>query len=107
MLRRTVKNGFMAKYVLMDSWFVNDYMIKSVRAIKNGALHLLGMCKIDNRKYLVASKELNSHQLITKYGRKKSQYSRKYKSHYISLVTRQYLLAGPSTRLWAVVIVQD
>ena len=34
MLKRAVKNGILAKYVLMDSWFVNDYMIKNVRAIK-------------------------------------------------------------------------
>jgi len=51
MLKRAVKNGFIACYVLMDSWFVNDYMIKSVRSIKNGAMHLLGMCKLDRRHY--------------------------------------------------------
>ena len=34
MLKRAVRNGFVATYVLMDSWFVNDYMIKSVRSIK-------------------------------------------------------------------------
>jgi len=34
MFKRAVKNGLVASFVLMDSWFVNDYMIKSVRAIK-------------------------------------------------------------------------
>ncbi|MDO9592783.1 MAG: IS4 family transposase, partial [Erysipelotrichaceae bacterium] len=86
MLKRAVKNGFIASYVLMDSWFVNDYMIKSVRAIKNGAMHLLGMCKLDRRQYLIDKKLLNAHQLITKNERKRSKYSRKYKSTYISLV---------------------
>ncbi|MFA5475896.1 MAG: transposase [Bacteroidales bacterium] len=36
MIKRAVKNGLVASYVLMDSWFTNDYMIKSVRSIKNG-----------------------------------------------------------------------
>lgn len=61
MLKRAVKNGFIASYVLMDSWFVNDYMIKSIRAIKKGAMHLLGMCRLDKRKYLVDKKEVNAH----------------------------------------------
>jgi len=86
MLKRAVKNGFMASYVLMDSWFVNDYMIKSIRAIKKGAMHLLGMCKLDNRKYLVDKKEVNARQLIVKNQRKKSKYSRKYKSTYIPVI---------------------
>ena len=70
MLKRAVKNGFIARYVLMDSWFVNDPMIKGVRSIKNGAMHLLGMCKVDRRRYLVDKKELNAHQLITNNERK-------------------------------------
>lgn len=86
MVKRAVKNGLMASYVLMDSWFTNDYMIKSIRSIKNGAIHVLGMCKIDNRKYVVQNKVLNSHQMITRYERKNSKYSRKHKSVYITIV---------------------
>jgi len=41
-----VKSGLIASYVLMDSWFVNDSVIKGIRAIKKGAMHILGMCKI-------------------------------------------------------------
>jgi hypothetical protein len=86
MIKRAVKNGLVASYVLMDSWFTNDYMIKSVRSIKNGAMHLLGMCKIDNRKYTYNCREMNAHQLITRYERKKGKHSSKHKSHYIELV---------------------
>jgi hypothetical protein len=49
-------------------------------------MHLLGMCKIDRRKYLVGNRELNAHQLIVKNQRKNSKYSRKHKSTYISIV---------------------
>ncbi len=86
MIKRAVKNGFVAGYVLMDSWFTNDYIIKSIRGIKNGMLHFLGMCKIDKRKYAIGDKLLNSHQIITSNQRKGGKYSRKHKSEYIAIV---------------------
>ena len=46
-------------------------------------LHVLGMCKMDRRKYSVEKKELNSAQIISLYERTKGKYSRKHKSHYI------------------------
>ena len=86
MLRRAVKNGFNADYVLMDSWFVNDFLIKSIRKIKNGAKHVLGLCKMDKRRYSSQGKLFNAKELIVKHERKSKKYSRKYKSHYIPLV---------------------
>jgi hypothetical protein len=114
MLRRAVKNGFIASYVLMDSWFVNDYMIKGVRSIKDGAMHLLGMCKLDRRQYLVDKKLLNAHQLITKNERKRSSYSRKYKSTYISLVVdykgvkvRLFFIRYNNAKNWTILLTTD
>ncbi len=86
MLKRAVKNGIKASYVLVDSWFTNDMFIKSIRGIKNGMMHLLGMCKIDNRKYKYNGKDLNSNQIISRYSRKQTHYSRKYKSQYFSII---------------------
>lgn len=86
MLKRAVRNGFMADYVLMDSWFVNDFIIKGIRSIKNGAMHVLGLCKIDKRKYRSMGKMMNAKQLIVKHERKTGKYSKKHKSHYIPLV---------------------
>ena len=114
MLKRAVKNGLIASHVLMDSWFVNDYMIKSVRAIKKGAMHLLGMCKLDIRKYLVDKKEMNAHQLITKNERKRSKYSRKYKSTYISLIAdykgtkvRLFFIRYNNAKNWTLLLTTD
>lgn len=114
MLKRAVKNGFIASYVLMDSWFVNDYMIKSVRSIKNGVMHLLGMCKLDRRHYLIDKKELNAHQLITKNERKRSRYSRKYRSTYISLVAdykgvkvRLFFIRYKNAKDWTILLTTD
>jgi len=114
MLKRAVKNGLIASHVLMDSWFVNDYMIKSIRAIKKGAMHLLGMCKLDKRQYLVDKKLLNAHQLITKNERKRSKYSRKYKSTYISLVVdykgekvRLFFIRYNNGKNWTILLTTD
>jgi hypothetical protein len=114
MLKRAVKNGFLASYVLMDSWFVNDYMIKGIRNIKNGAMHVLGMCKIDKRKYSIGNKELNAHQLITKYDRKEGKYSRKYKSHYIPLLVkykgetvRLFFIKYHNSKVWTLLLTTD
>ncbi len=114
MIRRAVKNGFIASFVLMDSWFVNDYMIKSIRSIKKGAMHLLGMCKIDRRKYLIGNREMNAHQLIVKNQRKNSKYSRKHKSTYISMVVdykgekvRLFFLRYNNAKKWTLLLTTD
>jgi len=79
MIRRAVKKGFRATYVLMDSWFVNDTMISAITSIRNAKLHVLGMCKMDNRKYSMGNKALNSHQIIRYHQGCRSKYSRKHK----------------------------
>jgi len=114
MIKRAVKNGFYATHVLMDSWFVNDYMIKSIRAIKKGAMHVVGMCKLDKRKYLIDKKEVNAHQLITKNERKRSKYSRKYKSTYISIVAdykgekvRLFFIRYNNAKKWTILLTTD
>ncbi len=86
MLKRAVHRGIEASYVLMDSWFTCDYVISQIRAIKGGMMHLVAMCKMDTRKYHVDGKELNIHQLIKKYERKKGHYSRKHKTKYIAII---------------------
>ena len=86
MIKRAVKNGMLASYVLLDSWFVGDKMIKSIRSIKNGAMHVIGMCKIDQRKFTLHGKEMNSKGIIARCSRKYGKYSRKYKSQYFEVV---------------------
>jgi hypothetical protein len=89
MIQRAVKNGFVATYVLMDSWFTSDGMIKAITSIKKIKLHVLGMCKMDNRKFTLENKALNSHQIIVRKEHRQTKYSRKHNSHYIA-VTANY-----------------
>jgi len=85
MLRRACKHGILAAYVLMDSWFTSDTMIQGIRKIRKGMMHIVGICKMDKRKFQVGDKELNSDAIIklkeTRKGNK--HYSRKYKSQYM------------------------
>jgi len=87
MLKRCVKQGILGSYVLIDSWFVTDTIIKEVRKIRKGMLHVVGMCKI-NRKFDVDGKERKSQTIIkmNETNSKKIHSCRKYKSRYFSVI---------------------
>ena len=77
-------------------------------------MHLLGMCKMDNRKYSINGKELNSHQVITRNERKKCKYSRKHKSRYITIVAdykgekvKLYYVKYQSAKTWTLILTTD
>ena len=38
-----------AKYVLCDSWFTCEYLIAEVRKLGKGALHLVGLAKMEKK----------------------------------------------------------
>jgi hypothetical protein len=87
MLRRACKHGILADYVLMDSWFITETMIKGIREIRKGMMHVVGICKMDSRKFTVDGRELNSQAIIKLKGtcKKARHTSRKYKSEYIQV----------------------
>ncbi len=114
MIKRAVRNGFKADYVLMDSWFIGDQIIKAIRGIKNGAIHVLGLCKTDRRKYVIQNQEYTFKQLLTKYERKRGKYSRKYKSRYIPLVVdykqqrvKLFLTRHKGSKKWMLLLSTD
>jgi hypothetical protein len=72
------------------------------------------MCKIDKRNYSIGKKQMNAHQLITKYERIKGKYSRKYKSRYISLVAdykgetvRLFFIQYNRSKNWTLILTTD
>ena len=114
MIRNAVKIGFNATYVLMDSWFVNDTMISAITSIKNVKLHVLGMCKMDTRKYCLESKVLNSHQIIKRKQGRRSKYSRKHKSHYIPVIAQYkgvpvklFYIKYRNSKSWTLILTTD
>jgi len=84
MIKRAVKHGFIADFILTDNWFTSEYFIKSIRKLKKGMLHLLGMCKMDKRNYLFEGKEYTAKQLLQRFKGTKKR-SRKVNAYYIEL----------------------
>ena len=84
LLKRAVKSGFSAKYVLVDSWFTCKDMLEAVRSMCDGALHFIGMVKKDARKYDVKNQQYSAKQLIAKRDRTK-RYNRKLRMNYFSV----------------------
>lgn len=60
MLDRALQAGLSASYVLMDSWFTHAPLIGEVRSRR---LHVIGMVKNDNKRYLVGDRRLNLKEL--------------------------------------------
>jgi len=60
MLDRAIHAGMTASYVLMDSWFTHAPLIQEVL---NRGLHVIGMVKNDNKRYIVNGQRLNLKSL--------------------------------------------
>ncbi len=82
MVKRAVKHGIIADYLLTDSWFLSENMINEIRKIKNGAIHILSMCRMDKRKYQTNKGEFNAGTL-RKQNKHLIKRSKKYRATYI------------------------
>jgi len=63
MLKRALKQGFQANYVLVDSWFSSHEFIQTVRGLGKKPMHLVCGVRQDKRKYLYNGNSLNASQL--------------------------------------------
>jgi len=86
MLRRAVKNGFVPRYVLTDSWFFSEALVSNVKAIKNGIIDLVSMVKINNQVFTLRKdkKEMGVKALL-KINERKAVRCKKLKSQYIKI----------------------
>jgi hypothetical protein len=100
MLKRAVKHGFKAKYVLVDSWFSSKGFISTIRGIKDGALHVICAMKKDFRKYVYNGKEMNAKQLLVALKKEgKEKRCRKRNVRYFE-VTVDYSGVGETVKLY-------
>ena len=83
MIKRAVKNGLIARYVLADSWFIHEPFINQIRNIKKGALHVIGMCNT-NKNFDVNNKNITTKALIAKHSKGKKT-NRKLRMQYFTL----------------------
>jgi len=85
MIKRALRNGIVARYVLMDSWFCCEQIIKFLAGLTG--VDLICRAKMGRAKYVDKHKEYNAKQLLAKYKYRKGvrKYSRKLKTHYFQL----------------------
>ena len=65
-------------YVLVDSWFTCESLIRAVREVKKQSIHLIGMYKIATAKFLFEDQKLTHAQINNKLGKPKRCRSLKY-----------------------------
>jgi hypothetical protein len=116
MLKRCIQRGIFGSYVLMDSWFVTDFMLKGIRKIRRGMLHVVGMCKMDKRKFEVDGKERNSQAIIAMNGNNSSKVRScpKYKSRYFvvqanykGMPVKLFYIKYKNAKDWTILLTTD
>lgn len=115
MIKHAVKRGLKASYVLMDSWFTCEEVVEEIRKIKNGILHIVGMCKMDRRKFTFNGKECNSATIVRMHETtSKVRSSRKYKSQYFvvdalykGIPVRLFHVRYKRSKVWSLILTTD
>lgn len=116
MIKRAIKNGFNAKYVLCDSWFTSEELIKEVRNAAKGAMHLIAGVPNGNRKYDYVGGLFNAKEIISILKSEgKEHRCRKWNTRYFEVIV-QYKDAGevklfisryPGQKNWRVFVTTD
>ena len=87
MLKRAVKHGFRAKYVLADSWFSSKAFIMTARSLAGKTMHVICGVRKDKRYYRYNGKDLNAKQLLTVLSKeRKEKRCRKRNTRYYEVV---------------------
>lgn len=87
MIKRAAKHGFAPQYILTDAWFTSDNFISTLRNIRKGAMHFLGMARQDDRKYDYDGKKYNAKEL-QRCLKAQVKRCRKIRSTYIEVVVK-------------------
>ena len=85
MLKRAIRRGFQAEYVLTDSWFFNLELIKLIESLhKHININLITMARMGTTKFKLTKNNqfYNAHELLTIFERK-AKTARSHKSKYI------------------------
>ncbi len=82
MLKRAVKHGFVPDYVLMDKWFTSEKVIKAIRLLRKGRIHIVAACRKDKRKYVFRGKAYTASELLA-MNKEKKKHCRSMKTLYI------------------------
>jgi hypothetical protein len=65
MIKRAVKHGFKAKYVLVDSWFGSKRFIETIRQMKDKSMDVICGVRKDKRIYTYNENKMNAKNLLS------------------------------------------
>ena len=83
MIKRAVRNGFNARYLLMDKWFFGEELIRQVRSIRKGLIHIVTLLRKKETCFTVGGCRKSAKVLIAEAERKgRFRSCRKYRSTY-------------------------
>jgi hypothetical protein len=112
MIKRAVKNGFIADYVLCDAWFTSKEFIQKIRGIKDGAMHLIAGIRNDKRHYGFNEQMLNAKQIIDLLIKTGVHRCRRWNARYMEAVVnyegvgdvKLFICRYPGQKKWRVFI---
>ena len=87
LIRRAAKNGYVVRYVLVDSWYTCACIINMVRSICGGATHFLGMVKADKRLYVYKGRQYTLSKLRHSVMSEKKRCKR-FRSYYVEVTCK-------------------
>lgn len=71
MFKHAIAQGFRVDYVLVDSWFTCEALINAVQWVKKQTVHLIGMYKIAQTKFMYSGKPCTHSQIRNLLGKGK------------------------------------
>lgn len=86
MLKDAIRNGFIPDYVLTDSWFTCEELIKAVIGIKKQKVHLIGMYKSATAKFEFNTKHINIAQIRSTLTKPKRYRKANFYYHEVSVL---------------------
>lgn len=84
MVKRAIKNGFRADYLLCDSWFFSYELVSCLKRFKKHCIDLIAMAKMNHTKYTFQDEKLSPKQLKQRFA-SQAKRSRSLKARYIKV----------------------
>ncbi|MBL7113143.1 MAG: transposase [Bacteroidales bacterium] len=113
MIERALKLGIKAEYLLVDSWFMCEELIRTI--FDKPGMFILGMFKFGKAKYDLNEKQYSAKQLLQRCKRTmKVKRSRKIKAHYYvvnvgykGMQVRLFLSRYPNQTSWNLLLTDN
>jgi hypothetical protein len=83
LIKRAVKQGFLAEYILTDSWFFCHELLKTICQIKQKTVHLIAMAKMSEKHKYVYQGKSYTPGALKQHLKSKKKRCRKLRATYI------------------------